>query len=547
MIQSIAIIKNGYDICRIIPNDPKNGKYNLKISLLGKPFNIELYKQFAVRATRIELDYQESVEISYHIGDRNYPVLIHLKEKSKNGEIKYKRLPLDHIKAPNVNSEYPMPLFRLVLPDLAIIEKQYSLYSPKPKKHRVLNIEDNNVVEFWMTGASFESEKFMHQDAEWSFAQMVMPIEFFAANTAYLETPKFSFFISSEARKCGTQLDFNQEVSILSYYYTIPDENLRFMRNKCILAFIENDLSDDILLNSVISKQNLVDNEYQNILMGLPTAYSLNKCVEVAFTDNKSGHTIAEWILKKENRNVTFHVERFLQQYLLSKKRYSERLSNHKTAIEERRKAIEQNVLKFRNAYDFCKKHFQRKFECIKAEIENYEPDADGLYNIPLDVLTDWFVIAEWQKPLCIYILLAKYLGITELQVSGWHFYNEGQSIESHTESGKEIYLYNTTVREHPNYRCWMQYDEFINIDFLCDIFNDLFQVNIFPAVLVTIPREGTGFAYPSELGVYEKINQLKLKTEMANYYLDQKEMNNWLDYRHGQLEQVYQAILLAI
>ena len=61
MVQSIAIIKNGYDICRIIPNDPKNGKYNLKISLLGKPFDIEVYKQFAVRATRIELDYQESM------------------------------------------------------------------------------------------------------------------------------------------------------------------------------------------------------------------------------------------------------------------------------------------------------------------------------------------------------------------------------------------------------------------------------------------------------------------------------------------------------
>ena len=44
--------------------------------------------------------------------------------------------------------------------------------------------------------------------------------------------------------------------------------------------------------------------------------------------------------------------------------------------------------------------------------------------------------------------------------------------------------------RENPNYRCWMQFDEFINIDFLCDNFNDLFHVNRFPAVLVTIPEK---------------------------------------------------------
>lgn len=547
MVQSIAIIKNGYDICRVIPNDPKNGKYNLKISLLGKPFDIEVYKQFAVRATRIELDYQESIEISYHIGDKNYPVLIHLKKKGKNGEIQYTKLPLDHIKAPNVNSEYPMPLFRLVLPNQSIIEQDYSRYSPKPKKHRVLDIEDSNVVEFWMTGTSFNSEKFMHQDSEWDFAQMMMPIEFFAANMAYLETPKFSFFISSEARQCGTQFDFNQDVSIISYYYAIPEKYIRFEKRKCIIAFIENDLSDDILLNSVISKQDLIDGEYQNLYIGLPTTYSLKKDVEVDFVDNKAVHTVAEWILKKGKRNEEFHRGSFLQRYLLSKKRYSERLFSHRTSIDLRRMAIEQKVMTFRNAYDFCKNHFHRKFECIKADIEKTKPDADGFYNIPLDAQTDWFIIAEWQKPLSIYILLARYLGISELQVRGWHFYNEGQSIEDYSEGGKKINLYNTPVGENPNYRCWMQFDEFINIDFLCDNFNDLFHVNRFPAILVTIPREGTGFGYPSELGVYEKINQLKLKNEMTYYVLGQDEMCKWFNYRHEQLEQVYDAILLAL
>ena len=167
----IAIVKNGYDICRIIPNHPKDGKYNLKITFLGKRFDIELYKQFAARVQQVVLDSNYDVEISYHIGEKNNPILIHLKQVHNTSGEKYRTLDLKHIKAPDTQSLFPLPLFRIELPSCETIKKTCKTYKPKPGKHYMLDIKEDNVLGFWILGKGYESDFFKNDFQELALVQ----------------------------------------------------------------------------------------------------------------------------------------------------------------------------------------------------------------------------------------------------------------------------------------------------------------------------------------------------------------------------------------
>lgn len=115
---SIPIVVNGKDICRLIIHKPDTGKYEIKIDFLKNDFDVNVFRMFSFRPLHKNVKEPYNCDISYHRGENNKPITIHLKNRAaQSGELKYESLPLKHLQAPNINSIFPIPLMKLELPN----------------------------------------------------------------------------------------------------------------------------------------------------------------------------------------------------------------------------------------------------------------------------------------------------------------------------------------------------------------------------------------------------------------------------------------------
>lgn len=237
----IAIVVDGIDICRIIPFNSDIGKYELKIDFLENEFEISLFKLFCKEPIKFELEDSPQREITYHKGTNEKPIIIHLKHKEDQTNERYIPLPLKKIIAPNVNNIFPLPILKLEIPSKINGKK----YKHKPN-HRVIELEDCNVLEVFMAHSDFDFDKVMNKLPTVFTAFLVLSFEIYATNSVTTGRQKYNnFFPEDKPKTVFSQYNLFNDMQLLGIYYfdKLLDEKL----SKIKVTFIENELSEAIL------------------------------------------------------------------------------------------------------------------------------------------------------------------------------------------------------------------------------------------------------------------------------------------------------------
>ena len=158
----VPIVKNGKDICRIIfipKPEEGEGIYDIKIDFKGqnpegKVFKVQTYRLFAHRPVAWDINESNS-DISYHCTKDDKPPKVHIKNKEID---EYTTLPLKRLQSPNVNQMFPVPLFKLEIPE-NVVKKSKSY--KKKSKHNSIEFENSNVLEFYMLPEGVFSQNYI--------------------------------------------------------------------------------------------------------------------------------------------------------------------------------------------------------------------------------------------------------------------------------------------------------------------------------------------------------------------------------------------------
>jgi hypothetical protein len=234
----IAVVIGGSDICRLVPFKPADGKYEIKIDFLGNEFDVIYYTLFAVEPVKWNLNNSKQMEITYHKGENAKPLIIHLKHKTENS---YHRLPLRRIQAPDVNQLFPIPLFKIEVPE----NIDDRLYIPKDY-HRVIKPDNCNVIEIYMAHAELDLDELGVKLPAVQLAFMMLSFEIYATNTTITGQQKYINIMPTDTpRHFMTSVSVFDDMQIIAIHYTDPTIDRRL--SKINVTFIENELSEAIL------------------------------------------------------------------------------------------------------------------------------------------------------------------------------------------------------------------------------------------------------------------------------------------------------------
>lgn len=149
MQKKIAITKNGYDILRIVQGKTTEEHCEFKIIPMVEPKDTRIcYMKLFSEPEEFKFDKEFKFEITYHIANEKEPAKIHIKIDNKELENPYKTIPVSKLIEPNIKTEIPIPLFKLIIPDEVLTKK----YKHK-KEHKEFNIKENNIIEVFMKRA----------------------------------------------------------------------------------------------------------------------------------------------------------------------------------------------------------------------------------------------------------------------------------------------------------------------------------------------------------------------------------------------------------
>ncbi|NCD04915.1 MAG: hypothetical protein EOL97_02240 [Spirochaetia bacterium] len=274
----IAIIRDNFDLLRIIPMyDYNNSSLDLKISTMGNPFLLETVEQFKSEFTIFSQNEELSdFEISYHNSTKDKIACLHLK-KTNNGKCEYVNIIKGKILDLTFSQNLPIPLFRIEYPNLY----NQKLYK-KNNIHKQIRIpNNNNVLEFWFGNrSSFDT---LHQEYPLEEKLLtLLPIEYFALNTQYKNSPKGKYVINKrniEPRRLDIIINNNFSLFINFYY----NPQLETKNNKVKFAFLENNLSEAIMFNTGIrSTEKIIDKQVApNLFKTTPIAIRLPNKTEL--------------------------------------------------------------------------------------------------------------------------------------------------------------------------------------------------------------------------------------------------------------------------
>lgn len=171
----ITITKSGYDILRIIEtaSDGNNCEFKICPMINTKDINIFCMQLFS-EPKYFEFDKNKELEITYHKASNNKRTKIHLKLKSEF-DTEYKELELTKLLDPNVNTEIPIPLLQIIVPN-EVLYKKYE----KQKKHIQFEVENNNIIEIYLTKKGYKDSNLFDK---WKFLNNLLfinPIQYYA-------------------------------------------------------------------------------------------------------------------------------------------------------------------------------------------------------------------------------------------------------------------------------------------------------------------------------------------------------------------------------
>lgn len=271
-LKRIAIIQNGKDIGRLIPFNPDSGTYDFKINLLNNSYNINVYKLLEHIPTIGNVVDSHDWEISYHRSKNDKPPVIHLKHKPvENPQLffdkdhpQYINLPINRLKDPSIDSIFPIPLLKLEIPNVSL-KNEYN----KKKDHIIFDIEGQNVIEFYLANNDFGLSEFEHRWPCISFLYLCNPFEAFASNSILKHNQKFLNFLpeNNEIRTANVTFQVCSDMQIFANVYY--DKNVDKRGDKITVTFIENELADSIITNTMIAYPplNPATNTYEHIFV----------------------------------------------------------------------------------------------------------------------------------------------------------------------------------------------------------------------------------------------------------------------------------------
>lgn len=392
----IPIVKNGKDICRLIfrpKTEEGEGVYDIKIDLKGqntksKVFKVQTYRLFAHRPVAWDINESNS-DISYHCPEGDKSSKVHIKNIDKeisNKKDRFTNLPLKKLQPPNVNQMFPLPIFKIEIPQNVVRESE--LYKRKKINHPI-EVENSNVIEFYMLPKGKYSQDYMEKYEEVFKLYLILSFEFFSSNTPLSDYQKGdSIFSYKNSEIKGMLLTSLKGMDLYVNSFYDPRVN---NKEKITVTFIENELSEAILLNALHYEKKDLEFYGGTNLYRLNSQLSLDENMPVE--DSIAGRLLKMNTLCEEDKLL------IKQNASQGMKQLKNELENHKLNMN-----IEENLLKnsaslFMNSlYDLQNLFRSKHFESLE---NNARQIPDDEY---------WFISHFIYNAEDIHILFAKYM-----------------------------------------------------------------------------------------------------------------------------------------
>jgi hypothetical protein len=546
---SIAVVVNNQDICRLILKKPVDGKYELKISFLKNEFDVNAYRLFANRPIHWKVDEPERLDISYHKGENNKPLTIHLKKREPlKGELQYQSLPLTRIQAPNINQLFPIPLMKIEVPTL----KEPIKYKTK-KYHKLLEINDCNVIEFFMVNVTFDFDKYINKYPDIHFAQFTLSMEIFATNTVISDYQKSGNLLpKGEPAQRVTAFQYLDDVKIIAIHY--PDPNLNSRLDRINVTFIENELAEEILLmlkivfsNEVKSEIPKLVNDY--ILLGGSNLSDLDLPVAPLLSPSIGTHTIAATVLNRDNLSDA-EKEIFYKRALRARIKLRDELKEYEKHFTALKTNLEKKCVEFVQVLE----------EIQNVILKEYLPKKDKSI-IRMKDIELWFLSSLYTHSEDIHIMLARYLGLESCYLYGRRIYKKGLK-KANTDSSSErqklykeveydddgieiVPIKQISTEDYIEFHVWLQYGDMFDIDGLHGYLSRYINEDL-PKVLIT---KGEGPQPLGELGgVKQKLINKGFICEDIKLARINKEKFKWnFEKDDGLLDRIFKTVIYSI
>jgi len=239
----VAIVKDGFDMGRIITGSSDDGSYDFKINFLDNEYEITTVKLFE-KPSRHRFDNSNQWEITYHRSLKGKPPIIHLKHKSKEQPNRYPpvnriydTLDLKRLLEPTIIADFPIPLMKVVVPK----HIGAKVYKGNPKDHVLLDMEDANVAEIYLTHTDFDFDVFEEKWPTLHFNLMTNAIEFFATNDIKHTADKLQYFLPDDGVRTAA-ISFNMADDIKLFINIYNDNTKESLNNAIEVTFIENEM-----------------------------------------------------------------------------------------------------------------------------------------------------------------------------------------------------------------------------------------------------------------------------------------------------------------
>ena len=511
---SVPIVKDGKDICRLIFTRFDDGLFDVKIDPLRKPFHVQAYSMLDRRPREIyaeEISGYASHDMSYHHGAKRKQITIHIKNRHpKEGEPRYKSLPLSNILPPSGGNDFPLPLLKIEIPSCVVeASKEYK----EKKYHHKVDIHNSNVVEIYMTNERYR-ENVKRFARIWGI-YFGMSLEYFCTNTIISGAQKAHSYIPHEPEiRSATSIGLNGMELMVNFY---PEPQLDLHRKAMFYSFIENKFAEDILLNTIlVYPQAGADGTFPRFYAGGCTLKDLQV---LTGKDNSPGaqrmfgekvNETGERIHRYTATQATVNMDRvaFEESVYLAKKakdsadRLYYLMLEHNDSIERSRKQLIKKCGRFVKA--------------LKRERKNAWQSNSS------DAVTRWLRADPAVVEEATYTILSLYLGLDETRLGACVINDQFK-------------------------HCWLLYDENWDVDICGDVLNrflaegDSFR---YPDIHISVGLDPT-YTVPN---VREDTSRIRDRCQMKplGYTgLNVQERDAFLDQDDELLRKVYAQLLL--
>ena len=247
-MKKIVITKNNFKVMEIVEANTDKEKCEFKIvpMIENNKFKIYYQKMFSVKK-EFEFDHTKYIEIIYHKAMLGLNTKIQLKifNKEDKSLVCHEQLPLERLMDPDVKTEIPIPLLKIIFPD-EILSIPYTQRS----KYVRFEMGNNNIYELFMTKKDFIYSNFFDKYNTIAMTMMDDSFELFTSGIATGYNANCTFYeshISKEPKQMMVGSNITDDIGLVCI--SIFDPRIKFHEMK--LLFIENEFYLNMVANRI--------------------------------------------------------------------------------------------------------------------------------------------------------------------------------------------------------------------------------------------------------------------------------------------------------